>query len=945
MSWQDALHSELYGEIEEDIEEEVVEDNKLQDIIDDEEIDIDMFDLEGGDNVSGDYDEGIFPDTDEEDLFEEDEFIDENTPLLDETEQPNIFGENIPESEVTPNFEINEITGELEEIDYEANLYGELGTAADETTSLLSPMIEEGADLAVTEGASIAARFGLEGAAAAVGEVAGAVAAVASPVLAVAGAVLAVKGVVDMVDAYYARIEHIKDMKNSILDTSNRIKKNLDKVINDYNLNQKKRVRSEMLYRQYVVNWENPDMNTMMSPNYAPDMMEKIYDEAGHGDVRNFVFKYKSDFPDYPKQLTEEYNNATFWNSINMSPEDKFKKKHPQMWHDYITKRNEMAGIVARNLTKSSTESIALYKILSDYNQTNDKYLKEVYDRINLSNQFQSFVKKQHDPISTVLETPNPMMIGHFQEQVESDPDYKKALASRRLTDKEKNPFWAKIPFWAKYYSLNKKKYKRQDAISVGRSRLAYKKREFKPVSRIPENNPFHKKKPRRRRHTHKDTPKDKKRTRRRRHFRRNILMLEGDNEIKEQEDLSHTKENTFDREYSYEPDIALEMCRLCREAYNPRQEQESDEKYDEVVFMGDDSGFAATQGRMYWRASDNTIIIVYRGTDFSRFASGAMDFSYTSLIEGIKMLVADVGDYGINLNNLLYNRGLDVETYKDVKVNAGFLHHFQATLTQVINFIHSKKTGEEINIYTAGHSLGAIPSVLLSLYLNEDFGSPNATINYNFGSPRGFARESISVLNSKVPHSFRIADVNDVIAALPGGLETIFCHFGECHALKTEGDNLVETWYKSTDYDTSDALFHFTTHMINSNHFMDTYYSKMERLLHSRPDHSMRSEAEMIENGLVDHETNIRVHKDAHQNVLISDNHHYRHTGRHYNNKRVYEQVGAEHLEFIPNFHKSHGMLMTPIPSSLEDAILGVYFYEKNDFPAAGAFKGFAVF
>ena len=58
-----------------------------------------------------------------------------------------------------------------------------------------------------------------------------------------------------------------------------------------------------------------------------------------------------------------------------------------------------------------------------------------------------------------------------------------------------------------------------------------------------------------------------------------------------------------------------------------------------------------------------------------------------------------------------------------------------------------------------------------------------------------------------------------------------------------------------------------------------------------------------------------------------------------------VYEQVGAEHLEFVPNFHKSHGMLMTPIPSSMEDAVLGVYFYEENDFPKAGAFKGFAVF
>ena len=56
-------------------------------------------------------------------------------------------------------------------------------------------------------------------------------------------------------------------------------------------------------------------------------------------------------------------------------------------------------------------------------------------------------------------------------------------------------------------------------------------------------------------------------------------------------------------------------------------------------------------------------------------------------------------------------------------------------------------------------------------------------------------------------------------------------------------------------------------------------------------------------------------------------------------------EETGISSLEFIPNFHKSHGMLMTPIPSSMEDAILGIYFYEENQFPGAGAFKGFAVF
>jgi len=750
-----------------------------------------------------------------------------------------------------------------------------------------------------------------------------------------------VKGVVDMVDAYYARIDHIKQMKSSIFDVTKSIRNNTQKVIDNYNMNERKRVHREQLYRQYVTNWDNPDRNNYMSPNYSPGFVDKIYDEVGHGDVRNFLFNYKSDFPDYPKQLTEEYKNANFWNSRH-SPEEKFKRKHPQMWHTYITRRTRKAREVASALSNSSESFNSLFAIFSDYNQTKDAYLKEVYNRINLSNQFQSFVKSIHDPVATILETPNPNMISHFKEQVESDPLFKKAQSNRNLSSKN-----TEVPIWAKYYSLHKNRYKRQDAIKVGRSRIAYKKRNFQPINRISGNNPFHRKKPKRRRHTDVDTPQDKKKTRRRRHFRRNILTLEGDDEVKEQEDLSHTKENSFDRSYSYEPDIALEMCRLCRNAYNPRQENEADDKYDEVIFMGEDGGFSATQGRMYWRASDNTIIIVYRGTDFSRFASGVSDFSYTNLIDGIKMLISDVGDYGLNLKSLLYNRGLDIETYKDIKVNSGFLRHFEATLTQVINFIHSKKIGqnEELNIYTTGHSLGAIPSVLLSLYLNEDFGSPNATVNYNFGSPRGFARESISLLTDKVPHSFRIADMNDVIAALPGGMSTIFCHFGECHSLQTNGDQIEEIWFKNTDYDASDKLYHFSTHIINSNHFMDSYYNKMVLLSKYRPDHSIRTEKQMIEEGLVDDETNIRVHKDAHQHILVSDNHHYRHTGRNYKNKLVYEQVGADHLEFIPNFHKNHGMIMTPIPSSLEDAILGVYFYEEGQFTKAGAFKGFAVF
>ena len=55
-------------------------------------------------------------------------------------------------------------------------------------------------------------------------------------------------------------------------------------------------------------------------------------------------------------------------------------------------------------------------------------------------------------------------------DDIYSDPLFKKAQSNRNLTSKN-----AEVPLWAQYYSQHKNRYKKQDAISVGRSRIAYK--------------------------------------------------------------------------------------------------------------------------------------------------------------------------------------------------------------------------------------------------------------------------------------------------------------------------------------------------------------------------------------------------------------------------------------------------------------------------------------
>ena len=107
----------------------------------------------------------------------------------------------------------------------------------------------------------------------------------------------------------------------------------------------------------------------------------------------------------------------------------------------------------------------------------------------------------------------------------------------------------------------------------------------------------------------------------------------------------------------------------------------------------------------------------------------------------------------------------------------------------------------------------------------------------------------------------------------------------------------------------------------------------------------SFRTETQMIDKGHISHKSSITSNKNASSTILVTNNNSYRHTGRYFGNKRVYHQADAQHLEFIPSYHQGHGLTMTPIPSNLRDAIVGIYMYREGEFAGSGQVKGLIVY
>ena len=234
---------------------------------------------------------------------------------------------------------------------------------------------------------------------------------------------------------------------------------------------------------------------------------------------------------------------------------------------------------------------------------------------------------------------------------------------------------------------------------------------------------------------------------------RRRLL---GDDEIY---NMESEKTNEFDLDVGFDIEIAKHLLHLCEHSYKefdagnyfPTSEYI---EYNIATTMGSE-GFARTeQGRMYFSEEDNLITIAYRGTDFGRVYSRP-DLFVSDLINDVDMRMVN---------------------WEGMKVHSGFLDFYLKTQEEVYNFINFHANDDTL-IYTTGHSYGAIPSIILASRLNQE-AKRRVAINYNFGSPRGFDRETAINLVSHL-NSFRVADINDPITLLPPS-NTGYYHAGE---------------------------------------------------------------------------------------------------------------------------------------------------------------------
>lgn len=539
------------------------------------------------------------------------------------------------------------------------------------------------------------------------------------------------------------------------------------------------------------------------------------------------------------------------------------------------------------------------------------------------------------------------------------------------------------IPFWALYYKTNKKKFRQEDAKQmdkrykewVARGKTAIKDKVTQADKDFQNSFFFHAKKAtekkgretradddlileqeisfnqkplhfrRKRRKKPKEPPKDiplpeeeeKAKEKPLKPDKKDKQKVEEEKKKDEKKDIAigveyldngldniPHQENGFDKDYYFSISTAEHLCRLCARAYDPPEEIETEEGFDVVEFMGTEDSFQDTQGRMYYSESANVIVIVYRGTDFSRLASLRPDLA----IQDIK-------------------RDLQVSPTTDeiskAEVHSGFYEYFRQSQNEVAEFVKKYYTEDTI-IYTSGHSLGGPPSILCSMFLNKML-DDQVCVNYTFGCPRAFTKETAYIVDSLASPCYRIADTWDFFAGMPPNAFGYF-HVGECHAIESRYLTTSAKMSLVTDKTEANDLFNYP--ILNFTfHSMKHYMASLKFLLehHNVVGNSFRTESQMIDQGHVAYTTPIKINKNADKTVLMTNNYSYKHTGRYYGNKRIYAQTSAEHLEFIPNYHKGHGLTMTPIPTNLKDAIVGVYMYRENEFPNSGEVKGFVVY
>ncbi len=874
--------------------------------------------------------------------------------------------------------------GQLEETTYapaeEAGTVGE--TAAEEAAETMAEETLEGfTEIAIETDSLIAETAGeiageltemavsssFEIASAAIGEAAGAAlvavssaAAVLGPVVALAGIGMAIYSAVDAMKKY-DEIEGSKaDYRNTVLMTYMNANKKSREAASFYNNVAGAESKYQDSMYKWVFGWKDPE-------NYPEGRGFQIQQ-----------FKYKNEWNKYwtIQEKINEVAKLLGVSSRSLSKEDAFKN----LAHD----------------SDNATQLKAMYEEVG--------YAKQF--RTYIDNQFvgnvtaSSFDRAQIYKVNQLLMTRDGRLLEHYKRQAKNDPGYKAALSkltgdinAKRL--KEGNPQLtlsqvefgdargfksgtgyikakgtkSSIPFWALYYKTNKSTFRKQDAshmnerykqwVARGKTAIKHKvtqeeidyQNSFfihdqkkiihgRDMGEHPndfnnvmidtdglglgqEEKTFFRKKRQKRRRPPREPPKDEEDDKQK--------PTSGDTEVNTGTEYIDTtadnkpsQENDFDKNYFFSIETAEHLCRLCARAYDPPEENETEEGFDVVEFMGTEGLLSETQGRMYYSQSSKVIIIVYRGTDFSRLASTRPDLAMEDIV--IDFEVEPVLDEVTN-----------------VKCHAGFHQYFKDSYEQVKAFVQKYHTDDCI-IYTTGHSLGAPPSILCSMYLNNLL-EDRVCVNYSFGCPRGFTKDTSDRVNELASPCYRIADTWDFIAGMPPNILGYF-HVGECHAIDSQYFGVSAKMMLVSDKQKANDLFNYP--IVNwTFHLMKHYMQSMKFLLthHNLVGNSFRTESQMIDSGHISHTSSVQSNPNASSTILLTGNHSYRHTGRHFGNKRVYHQADAQHLEFLPSYHQGHGLTMTPIPSDLRRAIVGVYMYREGEFSGRGQVKGLVVY
>lgn len=927
------------------------------------------------------------------------DFLDEQGPLDEEEaenflddigEGPEEVVEDIPEiefgeTEIDPLLEGQESRfGVLEETTYapaeEAGTIGE--TAADtlaeeslegfteiaiETDSLIAESAGEIAEIGAGELTEMAVSSSFEIAAGAIGETAGAAvaavssaAAVVGPLLALAGAGMAIYTAVDAMKKYEEQEVSKADYRENVLSKYTIANKKSREAASFYN----KVAGAESKYQdnmyKWIFGWKDPE-------NYP----------EGRG-YQLQKFEYENNWNNN-WTLQEKINQVAILLGVKssyISKEDAFKN----LSHD---------GDYASQL-KALYEEVGYAKQFRSY----------------IDNQFvgsitaSQFDKNQVYKVNQLLMTRDGRLLEHYKRQAENDSGYKAALS--KLT-KEINEKRAKegnqpltvsqvesgdargfkagtgfipakgttssVPFWSLYYKTRKTYFRKQDAshmnerykqwVSRGKTAIKHKvtqeeidyQNSFfmhnqsklvhgRDMGEHPDdfNNiyidrdglggdneevTFFRKKRRKRRRPPRLPPEEDKNPEEK-PSKPETKIYSGTEYLDTNADNIPSQENDFDKNYFFSIETAEHLCRLCSRAYDPPEENETEEGFDVVEFMGSEGLLNETQGRMYYNQSSKVIVIAYRGTDFSRLASTRPDLA----IEDIK----------IDFEALPI-----LDDVTNVKCHSGFHQYFIDSYEQVMAFVQKYYT-DDCLIYTTGHSLGAPPSILASMYLNLLF-EDKVCVNYTFGCPRGFTKDTAERVNELASPCYRIADTWDFIAGMPPNILGYF-HVGECHAIDSQYFGVSAKMTVIPDKQKANDLFNYP--IVNFTfHLMKHYMASMKFLLehHNLVGNSFRTESQIIDDGHKSHTSNVTVNENADKTILLTKNHSFRHTGRYFGNKRVYQQTDAQHLEFIPNYHKGHGLTMTPIPSDLKRAIVGVYMYREGEFPKNGQVKGIVIY